>query len=154
MRVSRFRWIKKKDSSEAYFRRLMRSQTLLSKAMITSYRSLGLLHVTSFLALATFSQASTSVAAEKGLQSRQVRGTTSHQQQVSPRNRLRAPQVSASFSFATSSGSQQFDPPVRPVKRGENPVYSDMEAVEVEAVEQAGDYLSEPDFRFLFAGGS
>ena len=136
MRVSRVRWIKKKDSSEAYFRRLMRSQTLLSKAMITSYRSLGLLHVASFLALATFLQGSTIVAAEKGSQSRQVRGTTSHQPQVSPRNRLRAPRVSA--SFATSSGSPQFDPPVRPVKRGENPVYSDMEAVEVETVEQAG----------------
>lgn len=110
----------------------MRSQTLLSKTMITSYRSLGLLHLASFLALATFLQTSTTIAADKSSRSRQVRGATSQPKQLSPRNRLRAPEASA--SVATSAESGDFDLPFRPARqqlsRGENLVYSDVEAVE------------------------
>lgn len=151
MRVSRVRWIKKKDSTEAYFRHLMRSQTLLSKTMITSYRSLGLLRIASFLAFATFLQVSPMLAAEKGSQSRRIQAATSHPRQVSPRNRLRTPV--ASTSFANSPGSGNFDPPVRPAtqsvsqRNNENNAGSpDVDAMELETVD------AEPIQRTSFIG--
>jgi len=106
--------------------------------MITSYRSLGLLYVASFLAFATFLQTSVTVAAEKGSRSRQVRATNSQQKQASPRNRLRAPEVST--TFVASSDPKSFEPPIRQAtqssKGHENLVYSNVETVDVEAFEQ------------------
>ena len=117
----------------------MRSQTLLSKTMITSYRSLGLLRVASFLAIAGFLQASPIVAAEKGSQARHARGTTGQTRQVSPRNRLRAPEVTTSLATSPSSGN--FDPPIRPanqqVNRSKNDVVThSLDAVELETIDE------------------
>ena len=123
----------------------MRSQTLLSKTMITSYRSLGLLRIASFLAFATFLQTTPSVAAEKGSQSRQARGNTSQPERSSPQNRLRAPEVTTSFATSPSSGN--FDSPIRPatqqVNRSKKAVVSrsidaaELETVNAEPVQQA-----------------
>ena len=115
----------------------MRSQTLLSKTMITSYRSLGLLRFASFLAFCTFFQAYSIVAAEKGSQSRQARGTTSQPTQASPRNHLRAREVTTSFT--TSASSDNFDPPIRRATERvdgsrQNVVKRSVDAVELETV--------------------
>jgi len=114
--------------------------------MITSTRSFGLLRLASFFMLATFFHVSTSIAAEKPPRSRQVRGTTSQQVHVSPRNRLRAPEASKPFSV--SADSQRFEPPVRPGMRGGSPAPHEMEPVHVETVQQsgfAGSYASHCD---------
>jgi len=123
----------------------MRSQTLLSKTMITSYRSLGLLRVASFLVFATFLQTTPILAAEKASQSRQARGNTSQPQRVSPQNRLRAAEVTTSFATSPSSGN--FDPPIRPatqqVNRSKKAVVSrnldaaELETVDAEPIQQA-----------------
>ena len=123
----------------------MRSQTLLSKTMITSYRSLGLLRVAGFFAFAAFLQASSIVAAEKSSQARRSRGTTSQPQQVSPRNRLRTPEVTTSLATSPSPGN--FDLPIRPANQQVNGSKDevvtpgigtvDLETIEAKPIQQA-----------------
>ena len=115
----------------------MRSQTLLSETMITSYRSLGLLRIASFLAFSTFLQSCSILAVEKDTQSRQVQGPNSQPRQTAAGNRIQAPK--ANDSAATSRTFGDFDLPLRATTRQENSSRNNaddhgLDAVELETI--------------------
>ncbi len=130
----------------------MRSQTLLSKTMITSYRSLELLCVASFLVIATFFQPASILAAEKGSQSRQARASHAQPRQAVSRNRSQA--LESASSATTSPTYGDFAPPFRAPhqqgNRSDTQVISHvLDAVEVETV--AAEPIQQAGFTGTYA---
>ena len=108
--------------------------------MITSYQSFRLLYIATFLALGAFFQSSATFAAEKDSRIRSRQPVPASQRQASPPNRLRS--STPPQSLAESPQSRRFDPPVRQLAEltasEERLIFSDVESVDVESVEQTG----------------